>query len=416
MSAVRSGKILTAIDIGTTKICVITAYVEPPGKVQVLGIGRHPSTGLKRGIVVDINAAAESIAAAAQIAEQESGIKIHEATVGLSGAHIQSFNSRGAVPIKYHDVDENDIQRVLEAAKEIPIPEGREILHVIPQYFKIDGQDAVQESLGMRGSRLEAQVHIVTGAVWSAQNIIRSCRLAGIQASDIVLEQIASAEAVLSPSERELGSAVLDIGGGTSDFAIYKNGRIIHSKVIPMAGTHFTNDAALCLSIPIPIAEKIKHEYGSVVPPKEDEIKEVEIDLPLSGITKKISITELSEILNPRATEIFEAILDEIIKFKLSPLMRAGLVLTGGGSLLKEIDSLARELFGVPVRIGIPLESDISETDEVSDILKSPIYSTAYGILIFASRGCKGELCESNSKLLFSRVFKKMKTWIYDFL
>ncbi|MCK4499678.1 cell division protein FtsA [Candidatus Babeliales bacterium] len=417
MSATQSGKIMTAIDIGTTKICALIAHVESPGKIEVLGIGHHPSKGLKRGIVVDIKTAAESIRSAVSKAEEESGIKIAEATVGLSGAHIQSFNARGCVPIKYQDVDENDIERVLESAKNIPIPEGREILHVIPQYFRIDGQETVQESLGMHGSRLEAQVHIVTGAIWSAQNIIRACELAGITTNDIVLEQIASAEAVLSASERELGSAIIDIGGGTSDFAIYKNGRVIHSKVIPVAGTHFTHDLALCLNLPIGIAKELKHSHGSVSSTaKLDALKPIQEVLPPKYQSQEIDLFKIIEILNPRATELFEFVQDEIIQYKLAPLMRSGLVLTGGGSLLRGVETLAQDMFNIPTRVGMP-HADNEEIERiVPRLLKTPIYSTAYGILLFSARGGRGELSEGSSKSLFSRVFKKMKDWIYDFL
>lgn len=412
MTASRNGKILTAIDIGTTKICVLTALVENASSMSLLGIGKYPSEGLKRGIIVDLNAAAKSIQQAVASAEQESGIRISEAVVGLSGAHIQSFNARGVVPIKYNDVDEHDIERVLDAAKNIPLPEGREILHVIPQFFKIDGQEPVQESLGMRGSRLEAQVHIVTGAVWSAENIIKACRLAGIRVTDIVLEQIASAAAVLSPSEQELGTAVLDIGGGTSDFAIYKNGRVIHSMVVPVAGNQFTNDLALCLGIPIPAAEQLKRTHGTVTltqsatPPTS-----INLTMPTGG-NKVINAGEIADILNPRATELFELVLDEILKFKLAPLMRAGLVLTGGGALLKDLDLLAVDLFHTPIRIGTPLST---ASCAIPELLANPIYATGYGLLLHATKEANQKLSEHNTKL-FSKLFKKMKNWIYDFL
>lgn len=408
-----------AIDIGTTKICALVAGIDSNGAIEILGIGQTPSFGLKKGVVVDINTTVDSIKKAIKEAELMSGEKIESAAVGISGGHIQSFNSSGVVAVKNKDVTQNDIDRVIDAAKAIPIPKDREILHVLPQYFRIDGQEYIRDSLGMCGVRLEAQVHIITGAISSAQNIIRCCELAGIRVSDIILEQIASAEAVLTPSERELGVAILDIGGGTSDFAIYKDGRIRHSKVIPIAGNHFTNDLAIGLRIPVSQAEILKRKYGFVIEEKYFDLNQLKIsvDLGYENGSKDVDSYSLYEILNPRAREIFEIILDEIIEFKLMPFMPFGLVLTGGGALLNGIKELAEEIFNLPIRVGVPQDNiTLDKSGNIPDIIKSPIYSTAYGLITYIAKGKDVGVSQSINDPLLSRVFKRMKSWICDFI
>ncbi len=400
-----------AIDIGTTKICALIARYNSKGNLDVVGVGRSLSLGLKKGVVVDITATVESIKKAVEEAEKMACIKIESAAVGISGGHIQSFNSNGIVGIKNRDISQGDIDRVIESAKAIPLPSDREILHILPQYFKIDGQEVVKDSIGMHGVRLEAQVHIITGNISSASNIIKCCELAGIGVEDIVLEQLASADAVLTESERELGVGILDIGGGTSDFAIYKDGRIRHSKVLPIAGNHFTNDLAVCLRIPLDKAEMIKKQYGNIA---KNLRLETLIDLELEAGVTKVETSYMFEILESRAREIFDLILDDVLKFKLRPFMPYGIVLTGGGALLSGIVEVAQEVFGMPVRIGFP--RDASKIDSVPDLLKSPIYSTAYGLLVYSAREKDVILKESLQDPLFSRVFKRMKSWIYDFL
>lgn len=418
MSNFLKSRHIAAIDIGTTKICVLIAAVDNQGKIEVIGIGQHPSYGLKKGVIVNIGLTVDSIKQAVKEAEAEAGVKIYHAAVGISGGHIQSFNSTGVVAIKDRDVTQEDIDRVIEAAKIIPIPGDREILHVIPQYFRVDGHELVQDSLGMYGVRLEAQVHIVTGAVASAQNIIKSCELAGILASDIVLEQIASAEAVLTPTERELGVGILDIGGGTSDFAIYKDGRIRHSKVIPLAGNHFTNDLAIGLAVPIKVAEELKRSYGFVIEDRylEYQTDRIEVSLGFEGGSREVDLFQLFEILNPRAEEIYNILNEEIVRYHLKGLMPSGMVLTGGGALLNGNKELAHNVFDMPVRIGVPQSFD-ADGDRVPDLLKSPIYSTGYGLLLYAAQAARQSTQHrADEGALISRVFKKMKSWIHDFL
>lgn len=406
-----------SIDIGTTKICVIIATLNAQGTLEVLGLGTHPSYGLKKGVVVDIDTTVDSIKKAVMQAENMSGLIVTRATVGISGGHIQSFNSHGVVPIKRRDIDQDDIDRVIEAARAIALPENREILHVLPQYFKVDGEEVVDNSLGMHGVRLEAHVHIITGNIASASNIVTCCERANITVTDIVLEHIASAEAVLTPSERALGVGMLDIGGGTSDFAIYKEGRIRYSKVLPIAGNHFTNDIAICFKIPLLASEELKRSYGSVEAIDDEQNYVVEVPLEYEDQVRFISVSSLASVLRPRAHEIFDLLLDEVLTFKLLDAMRYGLVLTGGGSLLKGIEGLAHEMFSLQTRVGIPLDrNDASLKSSVPDSLKSPIYATAYGLLLYAVRHEQEVLTSDVQGPIFTRVFKRMKSWIGDFL
>ena len=377
------GKHVAAIDIGTTKICVIIATTDANGNLEIVGIGQHPSHGLKKGVVVNIGITVDSIKKAVKQADEMAAVKIETACVGISGGHIRSFNSTGVVAIKGREVKQSDIDRVIEAAKAVAIPKDQEIIHVLPQYFRIDGQDFVLDSLGMYGVRLEAQVHIITGSVASAQNIIKSCELSGIQVSDIVLEQLASANAVLTPYEKELGAGILDIGGGTSDFAIYKDGRIRHSKVIPIAGTLFTSDLAIGLGIPTEKAEEIKKMYGSISPEKLVSLENnyMEIDLGFEGGLKTIQLSDAGNILKFRAEEVMDMLIEELLEYRVKTLMPAGLVLTGGGGLLDGLRELAQERLEMPVRVGSPQSKD---RYILPDALKSPAYSTSYGLMLYA--------------------------------
>lgn len=412
------GKQWVAMDIGTSKICVIVAGLDPSGNIEVLGIGQHPSFGLKKGVVVDVKKTVDSIKRAIADAEAMSGTKIESAVIGISGGHVQAVNSQGVVAIHRGDVSQDDINRVIEAAKAIPVPEDREILHILPQYFKVDGQELLTDSLGMHGVRLESQVHIITGSISSVSNIIKCCENSGVVVDDIVLETLASAEAVLTETEREMGVGVIDIGGGTSDFAIYKDGKILHSKVLPVAGNHFTRDLSIGLQIPLRIAEDMKKKYGTVYAKGGFNFKRDPIIINLRHDEKSKSIDPylLYEILNPRASEVFEIIVDEVLQFNLQSFMPFGLVLTGGGSLLLGMKELASEIFGMSVRVGLPQNNlNFQGVEFVPDLLKSPVYSTGYGLLIYASKEKDLTLAQSAYGSLFSRVFKRMKSWIYDF-
>lgn len=404
---------ITAIDVGTTKIFVLIANISSGRGFEIIGVGQSQSTGLKKGVVVNISQTVEAIKRALKQAEDMAGIKVESACVGISGGHIKSFNSTGIVAIKGREVSQYDIDRVIEAARAIPIPKDQEIIHILPQYFKVDGQDLVLDSLGMFGVRLEAQVHIITGSISSAQNIIKSCELAGVRVSEITLEQLASANAVLTPFEKEMGAGILDIGGGTSDFAIYKDGRIRHSKVIPIAGNHFTSDLALGLGIPTTQAEDIKKRYGTVCSNKIISLhnKFEEINLGFDGGVKQIELSAASEILRFRAEEILDILIEELVESRVKNLMPTGLVLTGGGGLLDGLKELAAEKLSIPVRVGIPK----IETGQIPDLLKSPAYSTGLGLLLQAMGLSEGTEFSSNDNTTIRQIFKKMRSWIYDF-
>ncbi|HBS48005.1 TPA: cell division protein FtsA [Candidatus Dependentiae bacterium] len=404
------------IDVGTSKICVLIAGLDHNGNIEILGIGQHPSVGLKKGVVVDINSTIKSIKKAVESAENMAGIKVDSAVVGISGGHIQAINSQGVVAIKHGDVSQYDIDRVIDAAKAVAIPQDREILHILPQYFKIDGQELIKDSMGMKGIRLEAQVHIITGSISSASNLIKCCEDAGISVEDIVLETIASADATLSEDERELGVGMVDIGAGTSDFAIYKDGKILHSKVVPVAGNHFTRDLAIAFRIPLETAEFIKRKYGAVSYKNVLGLIDNAIKVDVGpDLVKQIKTTDICDILMPRAEEMLEFIFDEIIKFNLKRFMPFGLVLTGGGSMLSGMKELAENMFGMPVRIGFPQNNiKTSGLEFVPDLLKSPIYSTGYGLLLYASKDKDLTLAKSMNEKGASKVFKRMKSWIYD--
>jgi cell division protein FtsA len=410
---------VAAIDIGTTKICVLIAAVDEHNNIDILGIGHCPSYGMKNGVIVNIGQTVDSIRQAVKQAENMSGMKIQSAAVGISGGHIRSFNSKGVVAIRQGDVTQSDIDRVIDAAKAVPIPDDRDILHVIPQYFCVDNQELVQDSIGMFGVRLEAQVHIITGAVSSAQNIVKSCEIAGVKVNDVVLEQLASADAVLTQSERELGVGILDIGGGTSDFAIYQNGRIRHSKVLPIAGNHFTNDVAIGCGISVKSAEYVKRSYGFVVEEKylDFDVDSIHVPVGFDAATKKVDLYTLFEILAPRAEEIVEILHDEIMNYRLKAFMPAGFVLTGGGALLQGMPELFSKKLGVPVRIGTPIYTiQAEEKGAIPDGLKSPVYSTGYGLLVYSVKQDSEQHNLHANKPVFQRVYDRMKSWIRDFI
>lgn len=404
-----TGRIITSIDVGTTKICVLIGKMLSDTQVEILGVGKAPSYGLKKGVVVDIAKTVYAISMAAKEAELMAGTTIESAVIGISGGHITSCNSHGVVPIKKNEIKTSDIENALAAARAIPIPEGQHVLHVLPQYFVIDGRDTVYDPLGMHGIRLEVQAHIIMGAVASVQNLVSCCEQAGIQVTDIVLEQLASADAVLSNDERSLGVAMLDIGGGTSDLAIYHQNSIRHTMVLPVAGNHFTNDLAVGLRITLQEAERIKKEYGIAHHDLLTYDRCIEVE-QVQGNDKQIVLqNELCDILRPRATELLTIIKKEIIQNKLMGYIGTGLVLTGGGSLLIGMQQLAEEIFNIPVRLGKPhIAFDLPES------LQNPIYATGYGMLINTVKKSMGSTKKSNTAASATRILERMKSWISD--
>lgn len=404
--SISSQELSVAIDIGTAKICVLVGRLLTSESIEIVGIGKAHSEGMARGVVVDVACAVRSIKKAVQEAELMAGVSINTAAIGVSGGHIQSLISQGMIPVKRDHIRPFDVAHVLNAAKAIPIPQGQQVLHVLPQFFTIDAENRVKDPVGMYGVRLEAQVNIITGAVASVQNLIRCCQLAGVTVDDIVFEPLASASAVLTEDERELGVAVLDIGGGTSDFALYQGGTLRFATVLPFGGQRFTQDLAICLRTSIEEAERIKMLYGITPGYSRDAI---EIDTPyVDG--NQVYAQDIADILAARGYELCSLIKKELTQSSLEEFMTTGLVLTGGGSLLKGMHDIARETFKVPVRIGKPrLVAMYKES------LDSPMYATSYGLLLHALKRSQGSGLEHMSGPLISRVFCRMKSWIHDF-
>lgn len=417
MAKINANRLITSIDVGTTKICVLIAQYLDENQVEILGIGKAPSDGLKKGVVVDIAKTIHSIRIAIQEAELMAGVKIEFAAVGISGAHISACNSHGVVPIKQGAITQQDIDNALAAAQAISVQSGQQILHVLPQYFIIDGTERVHDPLGMHGVRLEVQAHIILGATASVQNLVTCCESAGVKVNDIILEQLASGQAVLSHDERQLGVGVLDIGGGTADLAIYQDGSIRHTKVIPIAGNHFTHDIAIGLRTTIEDAERIKVRYGLAWVPadeNEDELDEhdalIEVAMIGGNGTKLIRRSDLMAIIQPRAQELLALAHEEIIKERLQQFITTGMVLTGGGSLLRGMRELAEPIFGIPVRIGNP-----HITFDIPESLQSPIYATGYGILLHVlKKKNKNTLSMLNGPFAV-KVFERMKSWVLEF-
>lgn len=408
-SVLKHSQPIVAIDIGTTKICVIVGR-KVGNSVEVVGMGSAPSHGLKKGVVVDIARATESIKAAVKEAELVANHTIEAATVGVSGSHISAKNSSGAVPInKGGIVRELDIENVIAAAKAVPIAEGQQILHVLPKYYRIDGQEKIHNPLGMHGVRLEVQVHIITGSVASVQNVVHCCELAGVSVIDIVLEQLASAEAVLSGDEKELGVGVLDIGGGTADLAIYQNGTIRHTMVVPIAGNHFTYDVAVGLCTTLDDAEQIKQNYGLA---SSDLLKQ-DIAIKIKGIQGQkgddVKQSFLVHVIESRTTELLHIIRDELDHYQLRPFMTTGMVLTGGGALLNGIDYAASKILKMPARIGMPHDNGIN-----AKYLNSPIYATGYGLLLYAANKY-GRGMQYLEGPAVKKIFYRMKSWVSEF-
>lgn len=408
MGKMFADHLIVSIDVGTTKICVLVGQQIDHNHVEIIGIGKSPSDGLKKGVVVDIARTVHSIKKAVKEAEITSGHSIESAYIGISGGHIQSMNSHGMIPIKGGSVRQIDVANALEAAKAISIPEGHYLLHVLPQYFTIDGSERVHDPLGMHGLRLEVQAHLITGAIASAQNLIKCCEMAGVTVQDIILEQLASASAVLSDDERELGVGVIDIGGGTSDFALYQHGTIRHTMVLPVAGNHFTNDVAVGLRTTLKDAERVKLEHGCAYTPLL-EATTIEVELVQGTGNQLINSRDLLHIIEPRAVELLTLVHEDITAKALLPMMRSGLVLTGGGALLKGMPELACALFSLPVRVGFPRPEY-----GIIDTLNSPIYATGYGLLLQGIKKRSNHI-DTWSGPTIKRVLMRMKSWIADF-
>lgn len=391
--------LLVGLDIGTTKICVVVARVTE-GKVNIVGIGSHPSTGLRKGVVVNMDSTVNSIKKAVEEAELMAGIKIDSCLVGIAGAHIKSFNSNGVVAIKDKEVRPDDVARAIDAAKAVAIPADRELIHVIPQEYIIDDQDGIRDPIGITGVRLEVKTHIVTGSVSSAQNIIKCCKLAGLNVDDIILGQLASSEATLTPEEKEIGVALVDIGGGTSDIAVFINGAIKFTSVLPYGGNNITNDIAIGLRTPLEEAEKIKKKYGCAFANMIGANETIEVPSVGGRKPRTLMRKTLADIIEPRVEEISSLIYQEIKKSGSERLLASGVVITGGCANLEGIAELAENIFNLPARRGYPIG-----LGGLVDVVNNPIYATGVGLLVYGFK---------NSKIR-KRGFKKA-TRFKDFL
>ena len=379
----RRERYLVGLDVGTSHVCAIVGESMDDGRLDIVGLGVAESRGIRRGVVVNLEAAVDSIKKAIEEAELMAGIEIDSVHLCLSGPHIKGFNSRGVITVggKNREITRDDVRRAIDAAKAVALPAGREILHVLPQDFVVDEQDGISAPVGMTGSRLEVNVHVVTGAASSTQNIIACVNRAGVAVVDTVIEQIAAAEAVLTPDEKELGVALVDIGGGTADLAIFERGSLWHTAVIAVGGDHFTSDIAVGLRTPIPEAEKVKRKNGCALSSMVDEDETIEVASVGGRQPRLMARRILSEILQPRAEEIFHLAWDEIRRAGYEKALNSGIVLTGGGSILEGMPEIAEQIFDLPIRRGCPIE-----IGGLADHVNSPTFATPVGLVLYAHR------------------------------
>jgi len=381
MTSPIGGRMIVGLDIGTSKVVAIVAEIGIDGEVEIVGIGSHPSRGLKKGVVVNIESTVQSIQRAIEEAELMAGCQIHSVYAGIAGNHIRSLNSHGIVAIRDKEVFQPDIDRVIDAAQAVAIPADQKILHILPQEFIIDNQEGVKEPLGMSGVRLEAKVHLVTCAVNAAQNIEKCIRRCGLQVEDIILEQLASGYAVLTEDEKELGVCLVDIGGGTTDIAVFTEGAIKHTAVIPIAGDQVTNDIAMALRTPTPNAEEIKIKYACALASLAGENETIKVPSVGDRQDRDLSRQALAEVVEPRYDELFTLVQAELRRSGFEDLIPAGIVLTGGTSKMEGAVELAEEIFHMPVSLGKP-----KNVSGLSDIVRNPIYSTAVGLLLYGAK------------------------------
>ena len=405
----RCDEIIVGLDIGTTKIACIIGEVSNNG-IDIIGIGSHPSQGLRKGVVINIDATINSIKKAVEEAELMAGCEVNTVYAGIAGGHIQGFNSHGIVAVnKEKEVKAGDLSRVVDAARAVAIPMDRQVLHVIPQEYIIDDQDGIKEPLGMTGVRLEAKVHIVTASVTSAQNIIKCARACGLHVADIVLEQLASSEAVLGADEKELGVAVVDIGGGTTDIAIYSKGSLVHTAVLSLGGNHLTNDIAVGLRTPMAEAERIKQRFGCALTSRVNPEETIEVPSVGGRPPRILSREILSEIIEPRVEEIFAYVAREIKESGCEDLIAGGVVITGGTTILDNMPELAEEVLGVPVRRGVP-----RGVGGLVDVVRNPKFATGVGLVQYGSKAPERNFYEEENGTVYGRVASRMRQWFTD--
>jgi cell division protein FtsA len=406
MSRRSNRNLIVGLDIGTSKVVAIVGEITEEGGLEVIGIGSHPSRGLKKGVVVNIESTVLSIQRAVEEAELMAGCEIHSVFAGIAGSHVRSLNSHGIVAIREREVTPGDVERVIDAARAVAIPADQRILHIIPQEFLIDHQEGIKEPIGMSGVRLEAKVHMVTGAESAAQNIIKCVQRCGLSVQDIVLEQLASAHAVLSEDEKELGVCLVDVGGGTTDIAVFSGGAIRHTAVIPIAGDQVTNDIAVSMRTPTQHAEEIKIRYACALSQLANPDETIEVPSVGDRPSRRLARQTLAEIVEPRYEELFVLIRDELARSGFEDIVAAGMVLTGGSAKMEGAIELAEEVFHMPVRLGVP-----QHVNGLVDVVRNPIHATGVGLLLYGLQNMRQRQSEAPMTGGVKEVWERMKAW-----
>ena len=406
MSRKAEKEILVGLDIGTSKVTAVVGEVNEEDQLEVIGIGTSPSRGLKKGVVVNIESTVQSVQRAVEEAELMAGCQIHSVFTGIAGSHIRSMNSHGIVGIKDREVSKGDVERVIDAARAVAIPADQRVLQVMPQEFVIDQQEGIREPIGMSGVRLEAKVHLVTGAVSVAHNIIKCVHRCGLEVDDIILEQLAASCAVLTEDEKELGICFVDIGGGTTDVAVFTDGAIKHTAVIPIAGTQVTNDIAVAMRTPTQHAEDIKIKYACALRQLANPDDVIEVPSAGDRGSRQLSRQTLAEIVEPRYEELLSLVLDELDRSGFRNLVAAGVVLTGGSSRMEGVVDLAEEIFHMPVRLGTA-----QNVTGLVDVVRNPIYATGVGLLLFGFQNQRLERGGTSGESVVAGVFNRVRDW-----
>ncbi len=406
MSKKSEKNMIVGLDIGTSKVVAIVGEIAPEGAIEIIGIGSHPSRGMKKGVVVNIESTVHSIQRAIEEAELMAGCQIHSVYAGIAGSHIRSLNSHGIVAIRDKEVTQGDVERVIDAARAVAIPADQKILHILPQEFIIDNQEGIREPVGMSGVRLEAKVHLVTGAVSAAQNIIKCVRRCGLEVDDIILEQLASSFSVLTEDEKELGVCLVDIGGGTTDIAVFTEGSIRHTAVIPIAGDQVTNDIAVALRTPTQYAEEIKIKYACALAQLASTDETIEVPGVGDRTSRRLARHTLAEVVEPRYEELLALVQAELRRSGFEDLVAAGIVMTGGSSKMEGLVDLAEEVFHMPVRLGTP-----QYVGGLVDVVRNPIYATGVGLLLFGNQNRAQRSLEAQYGRGMRGVLSRMKSW-----
>lgn len=401
-------ELLVGLDLGTTKICAVVGEVTADG-IDIVGVGTYPSVGLRRGVVVHIDQTVNSIKRAVRDAELMAGCEISSVYAGIAGTHVVSMNSHGVIAIKSREVTQNDVDRVLDAARAIAMPFDRQILHVLPQQYIVDDQEGIQDPLGMSGVRLEAKVHVVTGAISAAQNILRCCERAGLHVNEVILESLASGEAVLDPEEKRLGVALVDLGGGTTDLAVFVDNAIRFTSVLALGGSNITSDISVGLRASVDEAEKVKRKYGCASTSMVNPSDLIEVASVGEQKRRQLARTILAEIIEARVEEILSLVDREIIRSGYAESIAAGVVLTGGVALLPGIREVAEQVFDMPVRIGVP-----TGLGGLADVVQNPMYSTAAGLLLHAQRRGPSSLVLPKPPNALSRLLQSLFAWFRE--